>query len=315
MNIFICYDSTNYKFARTLAVQFGMLGHDIHFEQKIIDGQAGWQQVFESIEGCDVFVFCLTRRSFNLAAQRIEYSYAYALGKPILSVLLEKVNAKKLPPELSASSMVSYSSESEVLPLLNDALENIQPANPAPEAAYSRPDFNLPLEKLRRKAHSLSKGMAEQFVLFYNLKQFLERRETFDSAREILQKMQYHPHVTDRAAEEIDCIFNDVDRLRIHRIRTRRIRQILKSVAVLAAIPVLIFFLVRGAQFIPSVLSSGGSAEASVSSNEIEAAETAPIATEEASPSSISLIDMKNLLNPSLTASTEMPPLNNGAND
>src|SRR5829696_430783 len=89
MIIFVSYSSKNFDLARALAVQVGVYGYDVQFEQKMVGGQVGWHEVFESIRMCDLFMLAVTERSIDSYSCQLEYGYANALGKRILPVVIE----------------------------------------------------------------------------------------------------------------------------------------------------------------------------------------------------------------------------------
>ncbi len=254
MNIFISYDSANSNSARALAVQLGILGHNVHFEEKVIGGQVTWDQIFAGIEQCNLFVACITRESFKLNAREVEYDYAWALGKSILCVMLDGVDVDALPAQLVAIPPINYRDRKSALSHLADACKCVSPTKAASDSLSSRPELQPTLDKLRSRAIRAPKSVAAQCRLFYDLKQFLERRETFRDAKDILQQFQSHPRVSQEVAYMIGQTFEEIEQLDINRTTSRWTRQILKVVALIIIVPAFLLAATRALQVIPPML-------------------------------------------------------------
>jgi hypothetical protein len=252
---FISYNSNNRDSAQALAVQLGMLGHDVWFEEKAPGSNASWHQVFQGIHDCDTFVFVATQFSLTSRAQELEFGYARSLGKPILQVLLED------PPSsasvrLSTLPYVDYRHGDDSLTKLADAFTNLPPPRSSPKALVVQPELVAPLQKLHKHVTHLPDDEAAQFALFYNLREFLERHETFHPARNVLLQLQGHPGVSRQVALEIANTFKEVKSLRTKRKALHRRNKILKSAAVVVGVPVFMLGFVKGGQMVPTFFAS-----------------------------------------------------------
>lgn len=108
-NIFVSYNRQSKSIAKALVDDIKALGHIVWFDQELSGGQTWWNQILKSIRNCDVFVFVLDPPALNSLACKSESSYADALGKPILPILVaEGVSMNLLPPALSQIQFVDY---------------------------------------------------------------------------------------------------------------------------------------------------------------------------------------------------------------
>ena len=92
MIVFVSYSSRNRKRIEDLVLQLGLLGHDVQFESKHIGGEVHWQQVFDSIATCDLFVATLSAETLVSYTSQIEQEYARDLNKYILFVALDEID-------------------------------------------------------------------------------------------------------------------------------------------------------------------------------------------------------------------------------
>src|SRR5579859_2097095 len=100
MKIFISYSSKNRAQVEPLANDLEALGHDVWFDKELSGGQVWWDQILEAIRGCDLCVFALTPEALESQPCRREYTYAAAVNKIILPVMLESVEVNALPSAL-----------------------------------------------------------------------------------------------------------------------------------------------------------------------------------------------------------------------
>jgi TIR domain len=134
-NIFVSYNHQSKEITSTLVNAIEALGHTVWFDQELIGGQAWWDQILATVRGCDVFVFVLDPASLNSTACKREYSYAAALGKPIVPVLVsEGVSINLLPSALSQIQFVDYRKLDHHAALrLARACTAVPPAQPLPD--------------------------------------------------------------------------------------------------------------------------------------------------------------------------------------
>jgi TIR domain len=121
-----------------------MLGHEVWVDEDITGGQAWWNLILEALRNADVVVAAVSERALDSQACVRERSYASALGKPILLVLIESVMPDLLPPELARLHFVEYGTPDAPAALrLAVAIAKVQPVPlpdvlpPSPSAPFS----------------------------------------------------------------------------------------------------------------------------------------------------------------------------------
>ncbi len=111
-HIFVSYSSKDRALVEELAADIDLLLDNvtIWFDRELnrSGGHQWWQLICEEIRRCDVFVNVLTPHVLKSEPCRREYSYACALGKPVLPVMLEDVEIRHLPVELQAAQIVDF---------------------------------------------------------------------------------------------------------------------------------------------------------------------------------------------------------------
>src|SRR5258708_24751262 len=114
MNIFISYSSKDRAQVEALAKDLTRLGHTIWFDSELsrTGGQKWWGNILNQVRGCDLFVFALSPNSLDSIPCQREYTYAHALQKRILPVLLSAVNVSTLPYELQEIQFIPYQQRS-----------------------------------------------------------------------------------------------------------------------------------------------------------------------------------------------------------
>jgi hypothetical protein len=250
--IFLSYSSADYKLVQPLAVELGMLGHDVLFEQKLPGADVGWVQVFESIKSCDLFIFALTPWSIQSASGRIEYQYAYTLQKRILPVLLDGFNVHDLPDELIGIPWIDYRNRDGSG--LRNALDGLPPARALAWNWPIHPDLMPSLRVLYTEQLSVSEMPQTQWSLFRNLREFLERKETNPVAAEILRAMQSQPQLAPPVGAAIQAVFKDLSKNARSRRLMLGVRAVVRDVGLLLAGAACLFLILRGSIFVQSAL-------------------------------------------------------------
>ncbi len=201
MLIYISYSSRDQKLAQSLADHLEKLGHAVRLESKKVGGTATWNEAFEDIRNAELFILALTPQSLRSYARRIEYSYAAALHKRTLAVMLSQVDLRLLPPELSETLVIDFQEQSELaIASLSKALAHL-PTSASGGLMPPLPNVNTTLASLREQIDLLPPQYTAQNVIMLNLQEFLERGETAEEARVLLNRLAAHeaaePEITD----------------------------------------------------------------------------------------------------------------------
>jgi hypothetical protein len=187
MIVFVSYSSRNRERVEELVLQLGHLGHDVQFESKVIGGQVTWSQVVESIKASDLFVSTLSSDTLISYTSRIEYDYARELNKYILLVALEEISTlTSLEPEVRASLIDFSPSNPAAQETLSAALSALATLEPRPIPDFPIPNWNASLNELDQRIKTSSTDPSEQGAILFNLREFLERHDTFGYAKNLL---------------------------------------------------------------------------------------------------------------------------------
>jgi TonB family protein len=206
--IFVSYSRDCAALVDNLANDIKALGYSPWFDQELSGGQDWWNQILATVRACDVFVFALTPESVGSVACTREYSYAAALGKPILPVLLSGIATNLLPPALAQIQHVDYRSQDRKAVLrLARAIKELLPAGSLPDPLPPLPAVPTSyLGGLGEQISNPSLSFPEQAALLIHLKRGLSENETAVDARELLTRLRKRPDVYAFIAQDIDSI-------------------------------------------------------------------------------------------------------------
>ncbi|MGE0825800.1 MAG: TIR domain-containing protein [Candidatus Binatia bacterium] len=213
-NIFISYSRHSEAIVKPLVDDIETLGHTVWFDQQLTGGQTWWDQILTKIRDCEVFVFVLDPKALNSVACQDEYSYAAALGKPILPVLVaEGMSTNLLPPALSQIQFVDYRKQdrSDVLRLAR-ALNTVPPLKPLPDPLPPPPD--VPISYLGRLAQQIETSATldyeKQSALVTDLKRSLRDPEIAKDALALLERLRKRRDLFAAIADEINELLESV---------------------------------------------------------------------------------------------------------
>ena len=168
---------------------------DVWFDQEMKNrgGQAWWDMICEAIRRCDVFLYALSPHTLNSPACDSEYSYARALKRPVLPVVLEPFDDSRLPTTLRESQWVHFTARSsEQRRSLKGSIQNLASVV-LPDPLPPQPAVPLDLiGVLRERIQRLSSDANEQRYLIADIDDL-----RFDEAHaplrlELLQALARH---------------------------------------------------------------------------------------------------------------------------
>ncbi len=198
MKIFI--SSSESKIAGGLAESLRMLWHDVQTSE-----QATWEETFQAILSCDVLLFVATPESLDSFCCQLELDYAAALNTRILPVWAAAIDPTDLRPELKVIPGVFYCQPVDI-EQVRDALSHLPMPLPRLRATPLYPNVFQPLADLRAQAANPPRDLNSQIRLMHNLQAFMNRQETFATARNILQSLRKHKDAALRVKQEIKVV-------------------------------------------------------------------------------------------------------------
>ncbi len=187
MIVFVSYSNRNRQRIEDLVLQLGQLGHDVQFESKVIGGAIAWQQVLDTIATSDLFVATLSAETLVSYSSAIETEYARDLNKYILFVALDEISTlTSLDPQISANAVDFSNGNPSANDALAAAINSIASLEPRPLTVMPPPNWNTALNELRDRINAETDDAGEQGAILLNLREFLERHETFEPAKALL---------------------------------------------------------------------------------------------------------------------------------
>lgn len=110
-NVVVSYSRHSKVVAGKLVEDVRKLGHTVWFDRELSGGQVWWDQILTRIRGAGVFLLVLDSATLASTACRREYTYADALGKPVLPVLVSG-SSRPEPGRTAQSGRIASKTES-----------------------------------------------------------------------------------------------------------------------------------------------------------------------------------------------------------
>lgn len=206
--IFISYSRQAKDKVQILSQDLQAIGHRVWLDRVLTGGQDWWDEIIETIRGCDLFIFTLTPESIDSKACSCEYSYASKLGKVILPVLIsDGVSINVLPPDLSAIQYVDYRKHDKEATLsLFRALIHLPSAKPLPDPLPEPPPVPITyLSSIKDQVETENPlSFEEQSAIFLKLKELHGDSEASHDSLNLLKRFRKRTDLYARIAEEID---------------------------------------------------------------------------------------------------------------
>ncbi|MBN1678958.1 MAG: toll/interleukin-1 receptor domain-containing protein [Anaerolineae bacterium] len=213
MNIFVSYSSHNRAAVKSLVADLTSLGHDVWFDQELTGGQVWWDTILGHIRACDIVIFAVSGKSITSGPCKLEYTYAYELGKPLLPVLLTgDVTITLLPVILQERQFVNYVNQDKAALLaLNNAVQGILPAPALPVPLPDPPGIPIsPLVALQAEIEKPALTHDEQVFLFHQLKGYADNPDFAHDALALMKLLEQHPSLLAAVFKEINTYLSAV---------------------------------------------------------------------------------------------------------
>jgi hypothetical protein len=214
MKIFVSYSSQNRPAVKSLVADLVSLEHEVWFDQELSGGQVWWDTILDQMRACDLFIFALTAQAMKSEPCRLEYTYAYELGKPIIPVLLtDDVNIALLPVILQERQFVNYINQDKAALLaLNNAIRSTSPAPVLPDPLPDAPGIPIsPLAALQEEVEKPSLTYESQIALFHRIKDYIDDPQYHHDALILMKELEQHPALLAAVFKEINAYLSDIE--------------------------------------------------------------------------------------------------------
>lgn len=206
--IFISYSRQVKDKVQILSQDLQAIGHRVWLDRALNGGQDWWDEIMETIRGCDLFIFTLSPESIDSKACSCEYNYASKLGKVILPVLIsDGVSINVLPPDLSAIQYVDYRKlDKEAALSLFRALIHLPSPKPLPDPLPEPPPVPITYLSSIKDQVETEKPLSfeEQSAIFLKLKELYGDSDASNDSLNLLKRFRKRTDLFARIAVEID---------------------------------------------------------------------------------------------------------------
>ena len=214
--VFVSYSRTNLDAITQLVEDLQAVGINAWHDQTLTGGQRWWDNILASIRDCDIFIFALSRESWESEACRSELAYVVALGKPILPVLVSNnINLNLLSAPLSEIQVTDYRLRDKGAAFALLKAINAAPAAPAlPDPLPSQPPVPISyLGTLKERIDTpASLSPQDQNLLFLELEEAVAEGRNPNEVRELLLSLKRRDDLLAKVGTKVDAALRDLDR-------------------------------------------------------------------------------------------------------
>ncbi len=208
MGVFISYSRRDASAATSLHADIERSGRPAWFDREMEGGQLWWDVILERIRECDLFVFVASPDAIASKACRAELSYAVAVGRPLLPVMVRSVNPELLPDPIGATQVVDCRERTaEAAMALTLALTHAPTPPALPDPLPIPPTAPIgSLGPCREQVAADDLGYEAQVVLVSELRRHADNEDERDAVVELLHQLRARPDVVESVADDIDAL-------------------------------------------------------------------------------------------------------------
>ena len=208
--VFISYARSDAIRVDELVEGLRQLHYDAWVDKELTGGQPWWDTVLSQIRASSAVLVALSPAALESIAVQREYEYAHAVGRPLLPVVVDRVQLETLPPLLAPLQVVDYRQPDTMSAF---ALAAALAALPTPQALpQPLPDPPLIpvsyLSGLKEQSQAATLSMDEQLALVARLKVALSRATEREAAEEVLRSLQNRDDLYQVSAREIESLLS-----------------------------------------------------------------------------------------------------------
>jgi hypothetical protein len=207
MKIFVSYSSKERPLVNELVADLRDMEHDVWYDQELEGGQKWWDNILENLRAADLVIFALTPTSLESKPCKLEYTYANALRKHIVPVLLKDgVDFNLVPVILQELQIVNYISRDKTcFKTLAGAIRELPPINDLPDPLPQPPAAPIsPLASLASEIDDPDLTVEQQAAILHKLKTLLIDADFVDGATALLRQLSQHPALRASILKEIE---------------------------------------------------------------------------------------------------------------
>ena len=202
MTAFISYARRDEAVAVSLHSDVERAVSSAFMDRDIEGGQLWWDVILERIRACELFVFAVSPDALLSRACQAELSYAVALGRTVLPVLVRTVNLENLPESLGRLQIVDYRTRTpESAMALTLAVSHAAPAGPPPDPLPIPPPAPMAsLGPCRDAITRASLSYEDQVNLLNELRQHGDNPDERTAVLGLLQQLRSRADIVESVA-------------------------------------------------------------------------------------------------------------------
>ncbi len=208
MTVFISYARADQAAAEQLRADVERCHRDAWVDQELTGGQSWWRAILDHIRRCDVFVVVLSPQWVRSKACDLELRYAVELGRPVLPVMVAKIDPRLAPPAVADAQIVNFLQRSpEATFALRDALDTLPAAPPLPSPLPREPAAPISyLHNVLLMLNAPALEPADQRTLWQQLRAVLEETQADDRPEllDLARRFRRRPDLLPQLGSEID---------------------------------------------------------------------------------------------------------------
>lgn len=206
--VFVSYSRNNLEAVGQLVKDLQDVGFNAWHDRTLTGGQRWWDSILSSIRECDIFIFALSKESWESEACHSELAYVVALGKPILPVLVaDNVRLSLLSAPLNEIQITNYlrRDKSEAFAILK-AINSTPVAPELPDPLPSPPPVPLSyLGELKDRIESPATLTAqEQNLLFVEIEGAIDKGRSQAEIRDLLLSLKQRDDLLASVGRKVD---------------------------------------------------------------------------------------------------------------
>jgi TIR domain/Interferon-induced transmembrane protein len=211
--LFISYAREDQKALEEIRAGIMALHHEAWVDSNLEGGQSWWDVILEQIRTCDAMILVVSPSLIDSEAARRERSYARALQKQIIPLVVTPVRSDLLPPDIATLQFIDYTKQTPLTgAMLANVLYSLPTQRPLPDPLPEPPA--VPVSYLGDLADMLrrpSLSVDEQLSIAARLAASLERTREHDAALELLLVLEERHDLFHITAREVIRIRRDDD--------------------------------------------------------------------------------------------------------
>ena len=206
MMLFVSYARSDRGSIDSLVHDLQRAKHTVWLDDELTGGQAWWDAILDRIRTCELFVFALSPDSLRSKACQAELTYAVALDRPVLPVMVRTVPVQIVPPVLSNAQITDYTSrtaDSAVSLITAAAATPASPPLPTPLPAPPPTPLSY-MNSYREQLQAADLSYQDQTQLVAALRRHMNDEDERAVARDLLTEFRSRPDIAESVARDVD---------------------------------------------------------------------------------------------------------------